>query len=48
MLLSDGESVPSEQTENGPVSRTSLALTHRGRAAMDVYTETLRGLLNGL
>ena len=25
-----------------------VALTHRGRAALDAYTETLRGLLNGL
>jgi hypothetical protein len=25
-----------------------VALTHRGRAALDSYTETLRGLLNGL
>src|ERR1035441_2355439 len=28
--------------------RTSVALTHRGRAALDTYTDTLRGLLNGL
>jgi hypothetical protein len=33
---------------NGPASRTSVALTHHGRAALDVYTETLRSLLNGL
>jgi hypothetical protein len=38
----------SEKTGNGPASRTSVALTHRGRAALDTYTETLRGLLNGL
>jgi DNA-binding MarR family transcriptional regulator len=37
-----------EKTGNGPASRTSVALTHRGRAALYAYTETLRGLLNGL
>jgi hypothetical protein len=31
----------------GPASRTSVALTHRGRAALDAYTATLRGLLDG-
>jgi hypothetical protein len=36
------------KTGNGPASRTSVALTNRGRAALDAYTETLRGLLNGL
>ena len=43
-----GSVLPSEKTGNGPASRTSVALTHRGRAALDSYTETLRGLLNGL
>jgi hypothetical protein len=33
---------------NGPAARTSVALTHRGRAALDAYTQTLRGLLDGL
>ena len=33
---------------NGPASRTSVALTHHGRAALDGYTKTLRGLLDGL
>ena len=37
-----------EKTGNGPASRTSVALTHQGRAALDTYTKTLRGLLNGL
>jgi DNA-binding MarR family transcriptional regulator len=38
----------SEKSGNGSASRTSVALTHRGRAALATYTETLRGLLNGL
>jgi DNA-binding transcriptional ArsR family regulator len=46
--LEDGGYVTSEKTGNGPASRTSVALTHRGRAALDSYTDTLRCLLNGL
>jgi DNA-binding transcriptional ArsR family regulator len=46
--LDDAEYITSEKIGNGPASRTSVALTHRGRAALDAYTETLRGLLNGL
>ncbi len=46
--LQDAEYVVTEKTGNGPASRTSVALTHRGRGAMDTYTQTLRGLLNGL
>ena len=46
--LEDAEYLSSEKTGNGPASRTSVALTHRGRAALDTYTETLRGLLAGL
>ena len=46
--LEDADYLTSEKTGNGPASRTSVALTNRGRAAMDAYTETLRGLLNGL
>lgn len=37
-----------EKTGSGPASRTSVALTHQGRAALELYSETLRGLLNGL
>jgi DNA-binding MarR family transcriptional regulator len=37
-----------EKTGNGPASRTSAELTHRGRDALDTYTDTLRGLLNGI
>lgn len=46
--LEDAEYLTTEKTGSGPASRTSVALTHRGRAALDVYTQTLRGLLNGL
>src|SRR5580658_7856860 len=46
--LEDAGYLTSEKTGNGPGSRTSVALTHRGRAALDTYTETLRGLLDGL
>ena len=46
--LEDADYLTSEKTGNGPASRTSVALTHQGRAALDAYTTTLRGLLNGL
>ena len=46
--LEDADYLTSVKTGNGPSSRTSLALTSRGRAALDAYTETLRGLLDGL
>jgi DNA-binding MarR family transcriptional regulator len=46
--LEDAGYVSTEKTGNGPASRTAVALTHGGRAALDTYTETLRGLLAGL
>jgi DNA-binding MarR family transcriptional regulator len=46
--LEDVSYVTTEKTGSGPASRTSVALTQRGRAALDAYTETLRGLLGGL
>jgi DNA-binding transcriptional ArsR family regulator len=46
--LEDADNLTSEKTGNGPASRTSVALTYRGRAALAAYTETLGGLLNGL
>jgi len=46
--LEDAGYVSTVKTGNGPASRTSVALTHRGRAALEAYTETLRGLLGGL
>jgi DNA-binding MarR family transcriptional regulator len=46
--LEDVGYLSTQKSGNGPASRTSVALTHRGRAALATYTETLRGLLNGL
>ena len=46
--LEDAGYLTSEKTGNGPASRTSVALTNRGRAALDEYTDTLRALLKGL
>ncbi len=46
--LEDAGYIGTEKTGNGNESRTSVALTNKGRAALDDYTEALRGLLNGL
>jgi DNA-binding transcriptional ArsR family regulator len=46
--LEDAGYVVTEKTGNGPASRTSVALTHRGRDALDIYTATLRSLIDGL
>jgi DNA-binding MarR family transcriptional regulator len=46
--LEDANYLVSEKTGNGPASRTSLSLTPHGRLALKTYTQTLRGLLNGL
>lgn len=46
--LEDADYLTSEKIGTGPASRTSVALTRRGRVALDTYTTTLRGLLNGL
>jgi DNA-binding MarR family transcriptional regulator len=46
--LEDANYLTSEKTGNGPASRTSVALSQRGRVALDAYTTTLRSLLNGL
>jgi DNA-binding MarR family transcriptional regulator len=46
--LEDAGYLTSDKTGSGPASRTSLELTSRGRGALEAYTETLRGLLNGL
>jgi DNA-binding MarR family transcriptional regulator len=46
--LEDAGYLTSETTGNGRASRTSLALTADGRAALANYTEALRGLLDGL
>ena len=37
-----------EKTGNGVASRTSVALSNHGRAALDTYTAALRELLAGL
>jgi DNA-binding transcriptional ArsR family regulator len=46
--LEDAGYLTSQKSGEGPDSRTSIALTNLGRAALDAYTETLRGLLDGL
>jgi DNA-binding MarR family transcriptional regulator len=45
--LEDAGYLDSETTGNGRASRTSIALTRQGRAALDTYTATLRDLLGG-
>ena len=46
--LEDGGYLSIEKTGNGVASRTSVALSNRGRAALDNYTAALRDLLAGL
>ena len=46
--LEDAGYLTSETTGNGRASRTSIALTRQGRAALDAYTDALRDLLSGL
>jgi DNA-binding transcriptional ArsR family regulator len=46
--LQDADYLSTEKTGNGAGSKTSVALTSRGRAALDAYTRTLRDLLGGL
>jgi DNA-binding MarR family transcriptional regulator len=46
--LEDAGYLATEKTGNGSASRTSVALTTQGRAALDTYTATLRDLLAGL
>jgi DNA-binding transcriptional ArsR family regulator len=46
--LEDADYVSSEKIGNGAGSKTSVALTARGRTALDAYTRTLRDLLGGL
>ena len=46
--LDDAGYLTSETAGNGRASRTLLALTSDGRAALANYTEALRGLLDGL
>jgi DNA-binding MarR family transcriptional regulator len=46
--LEDAGYIDTEKTGNGNASRTSVALTGAGRAALDTYTAALRQLLAGL
>lgn len=46
--LEDAGYLASDTTGNGRASRTSIALTGQGRAALDAYTAALRNLLGGL
>ncbi|HEV7648937.1 MAG TPA: transcriptional regulator [Actinophytocola sp.] len=46
--LEDADYVCSEKTGNGAASKTTVALTSRGHAALDAYTRALRDLLGGL
>jgi DNA-binding MarR family transcriptional regulator len=46
--LEDAGYLTSTKIGNGTGSMTSLALTARGRAALDAYTAALRDLLGGL
>src|SRR3954470_19750363 len=46
--LEDADYLTTEKTGNGAASRTTVALTSRGRAALDAYTRVLRDLLGGL
>ena len=46
--LEDAGYIDTEKTGNGAASLTTVALTKRGRAALDTYTTALRGLLGAL
>ena len=46
--LEDAGYLNSEKTSNGKAQKTTVALTDRGRLALDAYTKTLRALLAGL
>jgi DNA-binding MarR family transcriptional regulator len=46
--LEDAGYLVSEKTGNGGASRTDVALTQRGRDALDAYAAALRDLLAGV
>ena len=46
--LEDAGYVDTEKTGNGQTSRTTVALTHQGRTALERYTAALRDLLGEL
>ena len=46
--LEDAGYLLTEKTDAGPSAGTSVALTRAGRQALDDYTATLRGILDGV
>jgi DNA-binding PadR family transcriptional regulator len=46
--LEDAGYVKSDKTGSGIASRTSVALTSRGREALDEYAQALRSVLDGI
>jgi len=46
--LEDAGYLNTDKAGNGAASRTTVALTRSGRAALDAYTRALRALLDGL
>jgi DNA-binding MarR family transcriptional regulator len=46
--LEEARYLRSEKNGDGAASTTTVALTTRGRAALEAYTEALRNLLGGL
>jgi DNA-binding transcriptional ArsR family regulator len=46
--LEEAGYLSSDKTGNGSASKTTVALTGHGRAALDSYTQALRDLLGGL
>lgn len=45
--LEDAHYLVTEKNDSGPFPGTSIALTPAGRRALDDYTATLRGILDG-
>lgn len=46
--LEDAGYLVTEKSDTGPSSGTSITLTRDGRQALDDYTATLRGILDGV
>ena len=46
--LEDAGYLTTNKTGSGPASRTAVALTHKGRNALETYATTLRELLNAV
>jgi DNA-binding MarR family transcriptional regulator len=46
--LEEAGYLASEKNKNGATPKTTVALTDRGRKALDSYTQALRDLLGGL